>query len=70
MLKTQYYNLDSSTHYDSDLNLGLADLPLQTVEPDQLTSSGASDLNLHCLSLLSMWIYINNLYQVIWLAEN
>ena len=36
-----------------------------SVGPDQL----ASELDLHCLSL-SMWIYINNLDQVIWLAEN
>ena len=28
-----------------------------------------TDLDLHCLSF-SMWIYINNLDQVIWLAEN
>ena len=28
-----------------------------------------TDLDLHCLSFI-MWIYINNLDQVIWLAEN
>ena len=28
-----------------------------------------TDLDLHCLPL-SLWIYINNLDQVIWLAEN
>ena len=33
-------------------------------DPDQL-----ADLDLHCLSF-SMWISINNLDQVIWLAEN
>ena len=36
-----------------------------TVDPDQL----ASELDLHCLPL-SIWIYINNANQVIWLAKN
>ena len=38
-------------------------------DPDQLASQKPTDLDLHCLPL-SMWIYINNLDQVIWLAEN
>ena len=40
-----------------------------SVDPDQLASEKPTDLDLHCLPL-SMWIYINNLDQVIWLAEN
>ena len=38
---------------------------VNSVGPAQL----ASELDLHCLSL-SMWICVNNLDQVIWLAEN
>ena len=30
-----------------------------SVDPDQLASEEATDLNLHCLPL-SMWIYSNN----------
>ena len=37
-----------------------------SVDPDL---KKPTDLDLHCLPL-SMWIYINNLDQVIWLAEN
>ena len=37
-----------------------------SADPDQLASD---DLDLHLLPL-SMWIYINKLDQVIWLAEN
>ena len=40
-----------------------------SVEPDQLASQKPTDLDLHCLPV-SMWIYINNLDQVIWSAEN
>ena len=40
-----------------------------SVDPDQLASKKPTDLDLHCL-LFSMWIYINNPDQVIWLAEN
>ena len=36
-----------------------------SADPDQMASS--TDLDLHCLSF-SMWICINNLDQVIWLA--
>ena len=45
-------------------------LPLQTVQI-QISSllKKPTDLDLHCLPL-SIWIYINNLDQVIWLAEN
>ena len=43
-------------------------LPLKTVQI-QISWLQPTDLNLHCLSL-SMWIYINILDQVIWLAEN
>ena len=39
------------------------------VDPDQLASKKPNDLDLHCLPF-SMWININNLDQVIWLAEN
>ena len=39
------------------------------VDPDQLASEKPTDLDLQCLSF-SMWIYINNLDQIIWLAEN
>ena len=45
----------------ADLNMSC----LNSVDPDQL----ASDLDLHSL-LLSIWIYINNRHQVIWLADN
>ena len=51
-------------------------LPLKTVytnvDPDQMASKKPTDLNLHCLpfSMFRMWIRINNLNQVIWLAEN
>ena len=34
-----------------------------------ITFKKPTDLDLHCLPF-SMWIYINNLDQVIWLAEN
>ena len=40
-----------------------------SVDQDQLASKKPTDLDLHCLPF-SMWIYINNLDQVIWLAEN
>ena len=40
-----------------------------SVDPDQLASKKPTDLDLHCLPF-SMWIYINNLDQVFWLAEN
>ena len=42
-----------------------------SVDPDQkLTDMKKStDLDLHCLSF-SLWIFINNLDQVIWLADN
>ena len=45
-------------------------LPLQTVW-NQISwlLKKPTDLDLHCLPL-SMWIYINNLDQIIWLAEN
>ena len=56
------------------LNPGPADpgyaLPLQTVQIQvSWLLKKPTDLTLHCLSL-SMWIYINNLDHVIWLAEN
>ena len=38
------------------------------VDPDQLASEKPTDLDLHCLPI-SIRIYINNLDQVIWLAE-
>ena len=38
-----------------------------SVDPDQLAPK-PTDLNLHYLSF-SMWICVNNLDQVIWLAE-
>ena len=41
-------------------------LPLQTV---QIQICWPADLDLHSLPL-SIWIYINYLDQVIWLAEN
>ena len=45
-------------------------LPLQTVKIQiSWLLKKPIDLDLHCL-LLSMWININNLDQVIWLAEN
>ena len=45
-------------------------LPLQTVQIQiSWLLKKSTDLELHCLPL-SMWIYINNLDQVIWLAEN
>ena len=45
-------------------------LPLQTVQIQiSWLLKKPTDLDLHCLSL-SMWIYINKLDQVIWLAEN
>ena len=40
-----------------------------SVAPDHLASKKPNDLDLHCL-LFSMWICVNNLDQVIWLAEN
>ena len=40
-----------------------------SVDPDHLASKKLTDLDLHCLPF-SIWIYINNLDQVIWLAEN
>ena len=40
-----------------------------SIDPDQLASKKPTDLDLHCLPFI-MWIYINNLDQVIWLAEN
>ena len=43
-------------------------LPLQTLDPHQLAFKKPTDLDLHCLPF-SMWIHINNLDQVIWLAE-
>ena len=45
-------------------------LPLQTmyIQISWLLKK-PTDLDLHCLHL-SMWIWINNLNQVIWLAEN
>ena len=39
-----------------------------SVDQDQLLEK-LTDLDLHCLSF-SLWIYINNLEKVIWLAEN
>ena len=36
-----------------------------SVDPDQLASKKPIDLYLHCLPF-SMWIYVNNLDQVIW----
>ena len=45
-------------------------LSLQTVEIQiSWLLQKPTDLDLHCLPF-SMWIYINNLNQVIWLAEN
>ena len=45
-------------------------LPLQTVKIQiSWLLKKPTDLDLHCLSF-SMWIYINNLDQIIWLAEN
>ena len=45
-------------------------LPLQTVYIQiSWLLKKPTDLDLHCLPL-SMWIYINNLDQIIWLAEN
>ena len=40
-----------------------------SVDPDQLASKKPTDLDLHC-GQVSMRIYINNLDQVIWFAEN
>ena len=40
-----------------------------STDADQLASSEAKRSNLHCLPF-SIWIYINNLNQAIWLAEN
>ena len=40
-----------------------------SVDPDQLASEEATDLDLHCLPL-RIWIYSKNSDQVIWLAEN
>ena len=40
-----------------------------SVDPDQLASKKPTDLDLHCFPF-NTWIYINNLDQVIWLAEN
>ena len=40
-----------------------------SVDPDQLASKKPTDLDLYCLPF-SLWIHINNLDQVIWLAEN
>ena len=39
-----------------------------SVDQDQLASE-PTDLDLHCLPL-SMWMYINNQDEMIWLAEN
>ena len=45
-------------------------LPLQTVQIQiSWILKKPTDLDLHCLSF-SIWICINNLDQVIWLAEN
>ena len=45
-------------------------LPLQTMQIQiSWPLKKPTDLDLHCLPL-SMWIYINNLDKVIWLAEN
>ena len=45
-------------------------LPLQTVQIQiSWLLKKPTDLDLHCLPF-SKWIYINNLNQVIWLAEN
>ena len=44
-------------------------LPLQTVKIQISWFLKPTDLDLHCLSF-SMWNSINNLDQVIWLAEN
>ena len=56
------------------INVGPAEpgytLPLQTVEIQiGWLFQKLTDLDLHCLSF-SMWISINNLDQVIWLAKN
>ena len=40
-----------------------------SVDPDQLASEEATDLDLHCLPV-NMWISIKNSDQVIWLAGN
>ena len=40
-----------------------------SVDPDQLAFEKPTDLDLHFLPF-SMWIYINNLDKVIWLAES
>ena len=45
------------------------DIPCFSVDPDQLASEEANWSGSTLLSL-SMWVYINNLVQVIWLAEN
>ena len=39
-----------------------------SVDPNHLASKKPTDLDLHCLPF-SMWIYINNLDQIIWLAK-
>ena len=45
-------------------------LTLQTVKiQNSWLLKKPTDLDLHCLPF-SIWIYINNLDQVIWLAEN
>ena len=62
MMKSCFYDL-------RDINRSPAEPRIHpvftnSVDPDQL-----ADLDLHCLPS-SMWIYTNNLDQVIWLAEN
>ena len=69
------FALDSEYHkanYFVSLMLTLIIYPsfANSVDPDQLASEEKpTDLDLHCLPF-SIWIYINNLDQVIRLAEN
>ena len=67
-----------STHYDhlkQSINSPLScwtryTLSLQTVQIQiSWLLKKSTDLDLHCLSF-SVWMYINNLVQVIWLGEN
>ena len=72
-LRCQMLRLIFFFTFFSHLTLVLLNLDIpclrNSVDPDQLASKKPTDLDLHCLQL-SMWSYINNLDQVIWLAEN
>ena len=52
-----------STKFHNCKSYSMSEIELYTRVDEKI------DLDLHCLSL-SMWICINNLHQVIWMAED